>query len=99
EDRHVEVVSVDAREAAGPELELGAGGRAGEVDRVVAASVLEDDADVVRPAGRGELVAELVAAEAVGVVAGVELDVLVGAHAGYGIDRRDVVAAEHPRAA
>ena len=90
-DRDVVVVAVDAGELPGAEVEDGARGRAGEVDRVVAAGVMDHETDVVLHPRGGQEIAVHGAAEAVDGVAGIQVDVLVGAHALF-VDRREEAA-------
>ena len=91
EDRHIVAVAVDAGELSGAQVEDRARRRAGEVDRVGPAGVMDHEADVMLQARGGQLVAILRAAEAVDIVAGVEVDVLIGAHA-VRVDGREEAA-------
>ena len=91
EDRHIVVMAVDAGELSGAQVEDRARRRAGEVDRVGPAGVMDHEADVMLRARGGELVAILRAAEAVDIVACVEVDVLIGAHA-IRVDGREEAA-------
>ena len=77
-DRHVVAVAVHAGKLARPQIEDRAGGRTGKVDRVFAASVMDHEADVVQHPRRGQLIAVLRAVEPIGVVAGVQIDDLIG---------------------
>ena len=80
-DRNVVAVTVDAGELPRTQVKDRSRRRAGKVDGVGAAGVMDDKADIVLHAGGGQLIAVLRAVEPIDVVAGVQVDRLIGAHA------------------
>ena len=79
-DRHVVDVSIHARELSGAQVKDRARCRAGKVDCVVSARVMDHETDIMLQARRGEFIAILRAAKAIDIVAGVQVDGLIGPH-------------------
>ena len=71
-------MAVDAGKMPGPQVKDGSGGAVGKVHGVMAAGVVDHEADVMRGPGHGQRIAKLAAAKAVNVVAGAALHVLIG---------------------